>query len=274
MNLEKKVQQIKKECLEMCVHAGKGHVTSAFSCAEIVALLYYEIMNISRDARARDVHDRFIMSKNHGSVITYPILADLGFIDKDEIYTFLDDGSKYGAHSKLEINGVDFAGGALGIGIGVACGMAYVARKRAENWMTFCLVGDGECYEGSVWEAAMFAGHNKLENLVVIVDRNRMTVTDFTDNMLSQEPMRDKWEAFGFEVREVQDGHSLDQLRNSFLGVRERKNGKPLCVIANTVKGHGIDFMENNVFMHGVAPTGEKAVQALRQIGAVDNESQ
>lgn len=273
MNLEKKVQQIKRECLELCIHAGVGHVTSAFSCAEIVTLLYYEIMNVSKEKRAVGKHDRFVMSKNHGSVITYPILADLGYVSHDEIRTFLDDGSQFGAHSKLEVPGTDFAGGALGIGVGVACGMSYVAKKSGEPWLTFCLVGDGECYEGSVWEAAMFAGHNKLNQLIVIVDRNRMSVTDFTDHMLSQDPMKEKWEAFGFETREVRDGHNLDEMRFAFADIRLRKSEKPLCIIMNTVKGHGIDFMENNVFMHGVAPAGQNAIRALEQIGGQVHES-
>ena len=267
MDLENKVQQVKRECLELCIHAGAGHVTSAFSCAEVVTLLYYEIMNVSKEARGSGSHDRFVMSKNHGSVITYPILADLGYVSHDEVRTFLDDGSRFGAHSKMEVPGTDFAGGALGIGIGAACGMAYTAKADNKDWLTFCLVGDGECYEGSVWEAAMFAGHNKLDNLIVIVDRNRMTVTDFTDHMLSQSPMKEKWEAFGFETKEVADGHSISQLREAFSDVRNRGSDKPLCVILNTVKGHGVDFMENNVFLHGVAPTGDKAARALEQVG-------
>ena len=273
MNLEEKVQKIKRECLELCIHAGAGHVTSAFSCAEVVTLLYYEIMNVGKEARANGTHDRFVMSKNHGSVITYPILADLGFVSHEEIGTFLDDGSRFGAHSKLEVNGVDFAGGALGIGIGVACGMAYISKTEKQDWMTYCLVGDGECYEGSVWEAAMFAGHCKLNNLVVIVDRNRMTVTDFTDHMLTQSPMKEKWEAFGFEAREVQDGHNISQLRDVFSDVRVRNSEKPLCIILNTIKGHGVDFMENNVYLHGVAPKGENAVKALEQVGGNMHES-
>lgn len=265
MTIEEKIQQIKYECLEICIHAGTGHVTSAFSCAEIVALLYYEIMNIGPEVPDHK-RDRFVMSKNHGSVITYPILADLGFVDKEEIYTFLDDGSRFGSHSKLEVPGVDFAGGSLGIGIGVACGMAYTAKCTNQPWATFCLVGDGECYEGSVWEAAMFAGHNKLNHLVVIVDRNRMTVTGFTDRLLKQDPMKEKWSAFGFDVVEVENGHEVCALRDALSGVKNRKSEKPLCIIANTIKGHGVDFMENNIFMHGAAPAGEKAKLALAQI--------
>lgn len=263
MNLEEKVQQIKRECLELCIHAGAGHVTSAFSCAEIVTLLYYEIMNVSKEARTNGTHDRFVMSKNHGSVITYPILADLDFVSHEEIRTFLDDGSRFGMHSKLGMPGVDFAGGALGIGIGVACGMAYAAKQSNKHYKIYCVVGDGECYEGSVWEAAMFAAHNKLDNLIVIIDRNKLAITDYTENMVALESLSDKWKAFGFEVNEVQDGHDFSQLRNAL----NNDSLNPLCIIANTIKGHGVDFLENNILMHGCAPTGDKAEMALKQVG-------
>jgi len=265
MSIEQKIRQIKAECLEMCIRAGSGHVTSAFSCAEIVALLYYEIMHIGPDLPERE-RDRFIMSKNHASAITYPILADLGFIEREEVNTFLANGSRLGCHSKREVPGIDFSGGSLGIGIGAACGMAYIAKYTRQPWLTFCILGDGECYEGSVWEAVMFAGHNKLNQLVVIVDRNHMAVTDFTDHMLDQSPLAEKWQAFNFEVREVKDGHNIHELRAVFHDVRLRKSDKPLCVIADTVKGHGIDFMENNILMHGVTPTGKKAELALAQV--------
>lgn len=263
MNLNAKVQQLKRECLELCIHAGVGHVTSAFSCAEIVTLLYYEIMNISKEARISGDYDRFIMSKNHGSVITYPILADLGYVSYDEIRTFLDDGSRFGIHSKLGIPCVDFAGGALGIGIGVACGMAYAAKQSNNPYKIYCLVGDGECYEGSVWEAAMFAAHNNLNNLIIIIDRNKMAITDYTEKMVALEPLADKWKAFGFEVREVEDGHEFSQLRRAFAN----DSSKPICIIANTIKGHGVDFLENNLLMHGCAPIGEMAELARRQVG-------
>ena len=265
MDLNKKIQQIKYDCLKLCVNDGAGFVTSAFSCAEEVCLLYYEIMNISPE-KLNQHHDHFIMSKNHASVITYPILADLGFINKEDIQTFLQNGSIYGAHSKLEIPGTDFAGGALGIGIGVACGMSFIGKQEKNKDLYFCIIGDGECYEGSIWEAAMFAGHYKLNNLILILDRNHMTVTDFTDKMLNQDSLKAKFEAFNFETREVKDGHNLEELRNALFDVRSRKSDKPLCIIANTIKGHGVSFMENNVFMHGVAPSGQKAEIALKEI--------
>lgn len=265
--LTKKCNEIKQKCLEMCINAGSGHVTSAFSCAEIVTALYYHIMNYDNKNPNWESRDRFIMSKNHASVITYPILADLGFINEEELSTFLKNGSRLGSHSKSNIMGVDFSGGSLGIGLGVASGMAYAAKMNLETWMTFAIVGDGECYEGSIWEAAMFAGHNNLNNLVTIIDRNYMCVTDFTENMLRLESLEDKWKAFGWDVITI-NGHKFDEIINAMSGIRSRKSVKPLCIIAETVKGNGIDFMSNQLFMHGVAPKGKYAEEALRQIGS------
>lgn len=262
-----KTKEIKKKCLEMCIHAGSGHVTSAFSCAEIMTTLYYEIMNYDVSNPEWKNRDRFVMSKNHGSVITYPILADLGYVNEEELETFLKDGSRFGSHSKDSIPGVEFSGGSLGIGLGVAAGLAYGAKLCGETWFTFALVGDGECYEGSIWEAAMFAGHYGLNNLVAIVDRNYMCVTDYTENMLKLEPMEDKWRAFNWDVLRV-NGHCHEEILSAFSGLRSFRRTKPLCIIADTVKGNGIDFMSNKLLMHGVAPKGEYAARALAQLEA------
>lgn len=263
--LKKRCNEAKIKCLEICVNAGAGHVTSAFSCAELVTALYYDIMKHDPQNPQCVGRDRFIMSKNHGSVMTFPILADLGYIDEKEIYTFLKNGSRLGMHSKMGVPGIDFSGGSLGIGLGIACGMAYSAKHNNYDWLTFCIVGDGEMYEGSIWESAMFAGANKLDNLIVIIDRNHMAITDYTDNMLSQNPLEDKWRSFNFEVRKI-DGHSFEEIKSSLSDIRTRKSNKPLCVIAETVKGNGVSFLENNIFMHGCAPKGEKANLAKQEL--------
>lgn len=264
MNLKEKVKAMKLKALHMCINAGTGHVTSAFSCAEIMVVLYYAVMRVDPKNPQWEHRDRFVMSKNHGSVIMFPILEDLGFYH-DKCNTFLENGGKFGPHAKLEIPGVEFAGGSLGIGLGVACGIAYSAKVDKEKWLTFCLVGDGECYEGSIWEAAMFAGHNELSNLIVIVDRNELCMTDQTERILRQEPVKDKWEAFNWEVREV-NGHETGALLDVLSDVRRRVSTKPLCIIAHTKKGNGIDFMEMNPFYHGLAPLGEKAENAIAQV--------
>ncbi|MBD5134312.1 MAG: transketolase [Clostridiales bacterium] len=263
--LTSKTKQIKRRCLEMCVNAGIGHVTTAFSCAEIMTALYYRIMDIDASCPDWEDRDRFIMSKNHGSVITYPILADLGFIEDDDLRTFMGDGSNIGGHSKICVSGVDFSGGSLGIGLGVACGLAYGARLSGKGYKTYCLVGDGECYEGSIWEAAMFAGSNDLSNLVVILDRNGMACTDFTEHMLRQEPVKAKWEAFNWETIEI-DGHNMGEVVSALEFAKQYRGKKPICIIAKTVKGNGIDFMSNNPLMHGAAPRGEQIAAAFEQI--------
>lgn len=263
--LKEKVKEIKLMCLEMCVNAGLGHVTTAFSCAEIVTALYYKIMNYDVANPLWEERDRFIMSKNHGSVITYPILADLGYIDKSILMTFMKDGSYLGGHSKICISGVDFSGGSLGLGLGVACGIAYGAKLRKKSFKTYVLVGDGESYEGSIWEAALFAGHYKLDNLIMILDRNRMACTDFTEKMLQLEPIKDKWNSFNWSVMEI-DGHDIRQVISALEFANEQKEEKPICIVANTEKGHGIDFMCNNPLMHGIAPKGENIQKAIQQI--------
>ena len=261
--LERKVQEIKYKCLELCVNAGHGHVTSAFSSAEIVTALYYAIMNFKIDEPKWSDRDRFIMSKNHGSVITYPILQDLGFLGINSNIAFMEDGSPFGTHSKESVSGVEFSGGSLGIGLGVACGMAYALKMNNSKSRVFAIIGDGECYEGSIWESIMFAGHNNLDNLIVFLDRNRMTITDYTENMLKLEPLSDKFEAFGFNTQEV-DGHNVEEIINAVNGIAN--NGKPNCIICNTFKGNGITSMSNKLFKHGVAPSGEEAEKALKEI--------
>lgn len=259
---EKKVAEIKERALEMCSRARAGHVTSAFSIAEVVSVLYYEVMRLDPKNPAWEDRDRFVMSKNHASVITYPILQDLGFLDPKE--EFLANGSKLGIHSKPGVPGVDFAGGSLGIGIGFACGEAYYAKTKKKDYRVFCVVGDGECYEGSVWEAFLFAGAKELNNLVVVIDRNRLCITDFTENLLPLESLKEKMEAFRFETVEI-DGHDLGAIRGAFARVGAPRQ-KPLCIIADTIKGHGVDFFENVPLWHGKAPVDADAEKAKKQL--------
>lgn len=265
--LNEKSRQLRLRTLQMCITGGHGHVTSAFSCTEILVALYYDLMNIDRKNPKWEDRDRFVMSKNHASIMLYPIFADFGWITEQDLESYGKNGSLFGSHSKIEIPGVDFAGGALGIGFGVACGMAYAAKADAKSWKTYCVIGDGEAYEGSIWESAMFAGHNKLSNLVVFLDRNRLCVTDFNEKLLTQEPFDDKWRSFGWHVNRI-DGHDISKIIES-VHVAENNNpeGKPVCIICDTIKGHGVDFMENALFMHGWTPKGEKAHRALAQLG-------
>ena len=180
------------------------------------------------------------------------------------------DGTRLGGHSKLCIPGVDFAGGSLGIGLGAAVGMAYAAKLDQKDWLTFCLVGAAESYEGAIWEAAMLAGHHKLNNLVGILDRNRLGVTGFTEDILKIEPIDKKWEAFGWEVREI-NGHDISQVREALTDVRGRESDKPLMIIAQTTKGNGIDFMSDAPLFHGEPPRGADVERAYAQLGVKES---
>ena len=268
--LNEKSRRLKLRMLQMCVKAGFGHVTSAFSCAEILVALYYSQMNIDRKNPDWEDRDRFFLSKNHASIMLYPIFADLGWISEDELEQFGQDDSLLGCHSKFGIPGVDFAGGALGIGLGAACGAAYAAKCDGKTWKAYCVIGDGECYEGSIWESAMFAAHNKLNNLIVFLDRNRMCITDFNEKLMTQEPFADKWRSFGWYVDRV-DGHNIPMIISAVKDAKDgNQDGKPVMIICDTIKGHGVDFLENKMFWHGITPKGEKAQRALEQLGGVD----
>lgn len=266
IELTKKAKEIKYKTAQMCVEKGKGHITSALSCAEIVTVLYYQIMRIDPRNPAWPHRDRFVMSKNHGSVITYPILADLGYFPADVLDSYQEDGSCLGTHSKLLVPGVEFAGGSLGIGLGAACGMALAARADGASWKTYCLVGDCECQEGSIWESIMFAGHHKLSNLVMLVDCNGEGSTDFIQELVPLAPWAEKLEAFGWEVRDIPDGHCTESLARELAYAQEEGREKPLCFLITTVKGHGISFMEHVPWMHGQSPVGEDGVKALAEL--------
>lgn len=263
--LLEKTKQTKIRTLEMCLRGGYGHPTSAFSCAEIVTVLYYDVMNYDITNPDWKKRDRFIMSKNHGSVILMPILNDIGYMTDEEFYSVMRIGSKRTSHTNIKFPGMDFTGGSLGIGLGVATGVAKAAKMNKESYLTFCILGDAEMYEGSIWEAVLFASHNKLNNLIVIVDRNRLGCSDFTENMIQIEPLEDKWRSFGWEAERV-NGHSIPELQKIFGGIRCRQSDKPLCIIADTVKGKGVDFMEDEPLYHGTLPRGEEIEEAFRQL--------
>lgn len=261
--LKEKARYIRKLILEMCAAAGTGHVTSSYSCTEILVALYYGgILRVDPKNPKWECRDRFILSKGQASVILYPILADLGFFPMDELSRFCKADGKFGVHLQHDVPGVEITAGSLGHGIGVATGIAYAAKLNRELYLTVALLGDGECYEGSVWEAALFASHNRLNNLVAIVDRNHMCATNFTEDAVELEPLDAKWASFGWNVVNV-NGHSFEELLKALDGVRSRKSSRPLVIIADTVKGKGVSFMCDHPLWHSVAPTGEQ-VEAAR----------
>jgi transketolase len=244
--------------LEMCIKAGTGHVTSSLSCIDILVSLYHGgIMKFDPQNPDWEGRDRFILSKGQASPALYAVLADIGFFDKNELDRFAQKDGKFGVHLQHDVPGVEITSGALGHGLGIAAGMALGAKMNQELYLVYALLGDGECYEGSIWETAMFASHNKLNNLVGIIDRNYLCVTDFTENLIELEPMEDKWLSFGWDVVRV-DGHSFESIIDVLNKVRSRRSSKPLVIIADTVKGEGIECISNIPLWHGAAPKGKE----------------
>ena len=264
--LEEKAQYIRKQVLKMCCKAGTGHVNSSFSCTEILVALYYaDILRYDPKKPECPERDRFILSKGQSSVILYPILADLGFFPEEHLDCFNQADGPFGVHLQHDVPGVEITSGSLGHGFGIATGLALAAKMNHELHMVFTLLGDGECYEGSIWESAMFASHNRLNNLVALIDRNHLCVTDFTENIVQLEPLADKWRSFGWRVREI-DGHSFEQILEVLKGFRSRKYAQPLMVIADTVKGKGVNFLCDAPLWHGLAPQGDLAEEAQNEL--------
>lgn len=263
--LEKQAKRVRQEVLEMCVRAGEGRVASALSCTEIlVALFHGSILRFDPNNVQWEGRDRFIMSKSPGAVGLYPILSDLGFFPSTELEKFCQSDGILGPYGD-DIPGVEAVWGSLGHGLGVGAGLALAGKLDEKGYMTVVLLGDGECYEGSIWEAAMFAGHHELSNLVAIIDRNRICTIDFTENCLRLDPLESKWQAFGWDVITI-DGHSFDEILASFRGFRTRNSTKPLMIIANSVKGKGISLLENNPLGHVIIPSGEQLEKAREEL--------
>ena len=257
-SLYAKAGELRRATLDLCITADKGHVTSAFSCAEILTALYYggilryDVKNPNWDGR-----DRFLISKGHSSPIFYSLLCDLGFFGPDSLERFCK-GDKLGVHLQRDVPGVENTAGSLGHGLGIAAGIALAAKMDRKPHYTVVLLSDGECCEGSIWEAAMFAGFHNLNNLIAIVDRNFMTATDFTENSVGLAPLDKKFEACGWEARTI-DGHCVEELLECFKGIRSFRRRAPLVIIAETVKGKGVAFAENMPELHARVPKGDAA---------------
>jgi transketolase len=267
-NLEQKSNQIRRQILDMCVQAKTGHVTSSFSCTEILVALYHGgILRYDTKKPDWEIRDRFILSKGQASPLLYVVLADLGFFPKSALNKFCRSDAMFGVHLQNDVKGVEITAGSLGHGLGIAAGMALAAKMNRKEYLIFTLLGDGECYEGSIWESAMFASHHRLNNLVAIIDRNWLCVTDFTENLVHLNPMDKKWEAFGWQVITI-NGHSFEEIFSALNNVRSRKSDGPLMIIANTIKGKGVPFLENVPRWHGLAPDGELAEIAKAELAA------
>jgi transketolase len=265
-DLEKHARYLRNQVLDMCIKAGTGHVTSSFSCVEILVALYYGgILRFDASNPKWDGRDRFILSKGQASPILYALLADLEFFSSDAIWKFAQNDGMFGVHLQSNVPGAEITSGSLGHGFGIAVGMALAAKMDDKSHLIFSLLGDGECYEGSIWESALFASHHKLTNLVAIVDRNQLCVTDYTEKIVRLNPLDEKWRSFGWEAVTI-DGHSFEELMSVLGEVRSRKSDSPLVILANTIKGKGVSFMEGQTLWHGVAPKGKEAEMAKAEL--------
>jgi len=265
-DLEDKALWLRRALWDMVMRQRKGHIPSTYSCTEIMVSLYYGgVAKVTPDNPDDPNRDRIIVSKGHAAMVQYPILADLGYFDESELERFTEPGGLLGMYADFRIPGIEGISGSLGHGVGMGAGFALAARQDGHDYKTFVIVGDGECYEGSIWESAMFAAHHKLDNLVTIVDRNELCILGKTEDLLELGDMEAKWQSFGWGTVAV-DGHSFDELMSAF-GKMGKTNGKPLAIIANTLKGKGISFMEGRSEWHNRMPNDELMAQGRRDLG-------
>jgi transketolase len=241
---------IRLETLRLTRIAGAGHYSSTFSAAELLAALYYAHLRIDPANPKWEDRDRFVLSKGHAAIGLYPVLADLGFYPASKLDDFTRLGSAFGDHPDMKkIPGIDFSSGSLGHGLSIALGMTLAGRMTGRDYRTYCMLGDGELNEGQVWEAAMAAGHFRLQGLVGIVDRNQLSIDGPTEKVMSVEPLVDRFAAFGWDVTRI-DGHDLPTILATLAALKPAGEGKPQMIIADTIKGRGVKYMELSLDWH------------------------
>ena len=254
-------------------HAAKsGHPGGSLSAADILTYLYFEEMNVDPKDPAKADRDRLVLSKGHAAPGLYAVLAERGYFPKEDLETLRHIGSHLQGHPNMnDTPGVDMSTGSLGQGVSAAVGMALASKVWNDGYRVFAILGDGEIEEGQVWEAAMFAGNHALDNLVVIVDHNGLQIDGTIEEVNSAMPIADKFRAFKFHVIELADGNDMAQIRAAFSAARE-VTGQPVCIVAETVKGKGVSFMENEVDWHGKGPNDGQYEQALAELEAAGKE--
>ena len=264
--LRQLAKDIRLNSLRMISRAGASHVGTVFSCAETLACLYGAVLRVRAAEPDWSKRDRFVMSKGHGAAGLYAALALRGFFPRERLDEFyVDGGSLYGHVTHRGVPGVDVSSGALGHGLALAVGLATGAVRLGESWRVFALLSDGECDEGSTWEAALLAPAWKLANLTTIIDYNKIQSLGRVDEVLPLEPLAEKWRAFGWDTREV-DGHDIPALLDALDPERWVPGNRPRCIIAHTVKGKGVSFMEDDLLWHYRAPKGEEYDRAVAEL--------
>lgn len=274
-DLSELARRIRLHAVRMTSRGKSSHVGSVLSIADLLAVLYGAVLRVDPGRPQWPDRDRFILSKGHAGAGVYAALAETGFFDVERLQTHYQNGSTLSGHvSHKNVPGVEFSTGSLGHGLGVGAGMALAARRDQKAWRTFVLLSDGECDEGSNWEAILFAAHHKLDNLVAIIDYNKIQSLGSVESTLGLEPFADKWRAFGWAVEEI-DGHDTAALTERLSRV-PFEPGKPSCLIAHTTKGKGVSFMENAVLWHYRSPQDDEFQNAIKELeaGATDRLDQ
>ena len=266
MELKEIARKIRVDIIEMLEESQSGHPGGSLSAVEILTALYFKEMNIDTSNPKWEDRDRFVLSKGHGTPVLYGTLAERGFFPKEELKNFRKMGSILQGHPDMkEIPGVDMTTGSLGQGLAAANGMALAGKLNNKDYRVYGVIGDGECQEGLIWEAAMLSAHYKLDNITVFLDHNGLQIDGLNKDIMNIEPIDEKFKSFGWNVLTI-DGHSIDEILESIERAKATKD-KPTIIIAKTFKGKGVSFMENQVGWHGKAPSKEEAQKALEELG-------
>jgi transketolase len=263
--LKEMARRLRRHVITMTATAGSGHPGGSLSAADIITALYFKVMRHNPENPQWPDRDRFILSKGHAAPILYAALAESGYLPVEELATLRKLDSRLQGHTDRNLTpGVEMSAGSLGMGLSFSIGVALAARLDHRDYRTYVLLSDGECDEGETWEAALSAAHFKVDNLTAIVDCNRIQLSGWTKDIMTLEPLNQKWRAFGWHTIDI-DGHDFNQILAAFQEAEGIKN-KPSVIIARTIKGKGVSFMENNVKFHGKAPTPEEAEMALKEL--------
>jgi transketolase len=264
-DLNEMAKKLRRHVITMIATAGSGHPGGSLSAADIITALYFKVMRYNPEDPHWSDRDRFILSKGHAAPILYAALAEAGYFTVAELATLRKLDSRLQGHTDMRFTpGVEMSAGSLGMGLSFGVGVALAARLDSKAYRTYVLLSDGECEEGQTWEAALSGAQFGLDNMTAIVDSNGIQLSGRTCDIMSLDPLAKKWEAFGWNTIDV-DGHDLDQLLSAYCKAEGTK-GSPTVIVARTIKGKGVSFMENNVAFHGKAPTAEEAEQALQEL--------
>jgi transketolase len=264
-NLQTLAKRLRIHVLQITHRAKSSHVGGGLSMAEILAVLYGGILRVDPAAPGWEARDRLVLSKGHACAALYAALAERGFFPTSDLETFYADGSRLAGHAThVGVPGVECSTGSLGHGLSIACGMALASRDSRQPYRVFVVISDGECDEASTWEAALFAGHHRLDNLTVIVDYNKIQSLGHTRDVIDLEPLTSKWESFGWSSVGI-DGHNVSALHDQLSRV-PLANGRPTCIVAHTTKGRGVSFMENELLWHYRSPDASELARALAEL--------